>query len=383
MTDSTAYMGAAIFDGTTLFQDHALVVEGARIAALVPVAEVPADARRQRLGGGTLVPGFVDLQVNGGGGIQLNADPSVEALKTIAAAHLTLGTTALLPTLITDTPDKTRAVIDAVAQAVEEGVPGIAGLHLEGPHLSIARKGAHDPALIRPMEAEDLALLIEAAGRLPALMVTVAPENVTVEQVRALADAGVVVSLGHSDAPFQTCVEYAAAGARVATHLFNAMSQLGSRAPGLVGAALQTGGLSAGLIADGVHVDPATIAIALRAKRGPGGIFLVTDAMAPAGTEMESFTLEGRTIRRENGRLTLEDGTLAGADLELASAIRLMVEQVGLDLTEALTMATSRPAGLMGLAHGALKPGRAADFVALNDKLEISAIWKDGRHVTR
>lgn len=378
-----AYVGAAIFDGQRLLEGHALVLQGGRVQALVAEDALDPAADITRLDGGILAPGFVDLQVNGGGGVMLNDAPSVETLRTIAEAHERLGTTALLPTLITDTPAQTRAAIEAAVSAVTQGVAGIAGLHLEGPHISLARKGAHDPALIRPMEAADLALLLDAASRLPVLMVTIAPESVTKEQVAALSEAGVLISLGHSDADFETAMAYAAAGARCATHLFNAMSPLQSRAPGLVGAALQEGRLSAGVIADGIHVHPDTLAIALRAKNGPGGIFLVTDAMATAGTDIDSFEINGRQVLRRNGRLTLADGTLAGADLELAAALRLLVHDLGLPIAEALTMATARPAHLAGLdaAHGGLQTGMTADFVHLDDGLKLKAVWRGGEPV--
>lgn len=378
MTRLTAYTGANIFDGDKLVCNHALLLNGGTVAAIVPVNEIPAEADNIVLHGGTIAPGFVDLQVNGGGGVMLNAAPSVATLATMAQAHLGLGTTAFLPTLITDTRAKTLATIEAVEQAIAQGVAGIAGLHLEGPHLSIARKGAHDPALIRPMEDEDLKLLCATAKYLPALMVTIAPENCTLQQVRRLSEAGIIVSLGHSDTPFETAMEYGKAGACVVTHLFNAMSPLQSRAPGLVGAALQNGTFSAGLIADAIHVHPDTIALALRAKHGPGRIFLVTDAMAVAGTALERFTLEGRRISRTGGRLTLDDGTLAGADLDLASAIRLLHQRVGLGLTEALAMATSVPADLMKLPHGRLTVKGPADFIHLDEELMLKGIWKAG-----
>ena len=378
MTTLTAFTGAEIFDGERLHAGKALLVRGGKVSGIVPAGETPSKASRVPLHGGTLAPGFVDLQVNGGGGHMLNADPSVATLRTMARAHLSLGTTAFLPTLITDTPEKTRATVEAVVQAIAEGVAGIAGLHLEGPHLSVRRKGAHDPALIRPMEAADLALLLAAAARLPAMMVTVAPENCTPVQVRQMHAAGITVSLGHSDAAFETCMAYAEAGATVATHLFNAMSPLESRAPGLVGAALQNPAVSAGLIADAVHVHPDSIALALRAKNGPGRIFLVTDAMAVAGTGLDGFTLEGRRINRANGRLTLDDGTLAGADLALARAVSVMVEEVGLAPAAALAMATSVPADLMSLPHGRLGVGLPANLVHLDTGFTLKNVWENG-----
>ncbi|WP_424830876.1 N-acetylglucosamine-6-phosphate deacetylase [Ruegeria sp.] len=348
MTDQpVTFTGGPIFDGQKLRTNMAARFAGGALQALVPEAEVGADETVVDLSGDILSPGYVDLQVNGGGGVMFNDDPSARTLARIASAHRALGTTSILPTLITDTAEKTRAAIDAAIEAVKAGVPGVAGLHLEGPHLSEARKGAHDAKLIRPMDEEDLAFILMAAQTLPALMVTVAPENVTTPQIQAMAEAGVIVSLGHTDASFDTCMACVKAGARCATHLFNAMSQLGSREPGLVGAVLSNGLMSAGLIADAVHVHPETIRAAWTAKQGPGQIFLVSDAMAVAGTGLSEFRLEGRLIRRENGRLTLQDGTLAGADLDLTQAVRVLTEKVGVPMPEALAAATSVPAALI------------------------------------
>jgi N-acetylglucosamine-6-phosphate deacetylase len=349
-----AFVGTVIHDGIRL-HDAALLVHPNGRAEITPPASLPQDCRTHDLTGGVILPGFVDLQVNGGGGVMFNDHQTPQALDTIARAHAGIGTAGLLPTLITDRPEVTVAAIDAVARAIDEKIPGIAGLHLEGPHLSLARKGAHDPALIRPMEDEDLRLLLDAADRIGNVMVTLAPENVRLEQIKSLARAGIVVSLGHTDADYDSCMAAFDAGARCATHLFNAMSQLGSRQPGLVGAALSHGGVHAGLIADGVHVHPASLRVCLAAKVGPGEMFLVTDAMAPAGTDDDGFTLNGRRVTRRDGRLTLEDGTLAGADLSMPRALSVLIDQVGVPLEQAIARATSIPAGLlrsdMGLGH--------------------------------
>lgn len=343
MTDaSITFSGGPIFDGSDLHVGYAARFRNGVLDALIPEAHATED-QIEDLAGRILSPGYVDLQVNGGDGVMFNDDPSVDTLSRIAKAHRGLGATRILPTLITDTPQKTRAAIDAAIKAVQAGVPGIAGLHLEGPHLSERRKGAHDAALIRPMEQTDLEAIVYAAGHLPTLMVTVAPETTTFEQVKALTQSGVIVSLGHSDASFDTCLAYAEAGARCVTHLFNAMSQLGNREPGLVGATLACGTMSAGLIADGVHVHPETMRAAWAAKQGPGCIFLVSDAMAVAGTDLTEFQLEGRPIQRREGRLTLQDGTLAGADLCLTQAVKVLTEQVDIPLPQALAAATSIP----------------------------------------
>jgi N-acetylglucosamine-6-phosphate deacetylase len=342
-----AYIGALIHDGETLYDNHALMVSDAGLVSVQPSAALPTDLPTQVLNGGLITPGFVDLQVNGGGGIMFNDDQSVAALRTIAKAHAATGTQALLPTLITDTPDRTRAAIDAVEQAISEGVAGIVGIHLEGPHLSVARKGAHDPQLIRPMRDEDLSLMLRASERLPNVMVTVAPENTTNAQIKIMADAGIVVSLGHTDADSDTCHAAFDAGARCVTHLFNAMSQLGNREPGLVGATLSRDDIYAGLIADGIHVHPATIRIALASKPRSDKIFLVTDAMATAGSTIERFMINGRNVFRNDNRLTLADGTLAGADLEMPRALSVMVGDAGDDVQKAVARATSTPAALL------------------------------------
>ncbi|MCC2613153.1 N-acetylglucosamine-6-phosphate deacetylase [Neorhizobium petrolearium] len=380
MSTAKAITGARIFDGASWHENAALVFGNGRVEAIRPVAALPEGIETIDAGGGLIVPGFIDLQVNGGGGVLLNEEPTVEGLKQICAAHAKFGTTGLLPTLITDTFEITAKTVEAGKQAKQQGVPGFLGLHLEGPHLSIARKGAHDPKLIRPMEEKDIELMLSCQGIFDAMMITVAPENVTPEQAKRLAEAGLMVSLGHTDTTYETARAYSEAGVRTVTHLFNAMSPLGHRQPGVVGAALGIGSLYAGLIADGIHVHPAAMGIALRAKNGPGKIFIVTDAMSPIGTEMKSFTLNGREILRQDGRLTLADGTLAGADIDMISSVRFVHERLGLPLEEALRMASAYPAEAAWLSgrKGALKPGFDADFVILAEDLGMKSTWIGG-----
>ncbi|MGB3878894.1 MAG: N-acetylglucosamine-6-phosphate deacetylase [Shinella zoogloeoides] len=380
MTALTAITGARIFDGNLWHDDSALIVEGGKVAAIAALRDVPADARIVPMDGLSLVPGFIDLQVNGGGGVLLNEQHDVEGIRTMCAAHARFGTTGLLPTLITDNREVTAKTIAAGLAAREAGVPGFLGLHLEGPHLSIARKGAHDPALIRPMEQADLERTIAARKGLDTLLMTLAPENATNEQIAALHAAGVTVSLGHSDSSYATAAAAVEAGAHMMTHLFNAMSQLGNREPGMVGAALDLGHVNAGLIADGYHVHPVAIRAALRAKRGPGRIFLVTDAMSPIGTDMTSFFLNGREIFREGGRLTLADGTLAGADIDMASCVRYMRDTVGIDMEEALRMASLYPAEAIGMTgrKGRLTHGHDADFAVIDDGVNVLSTWIGG-----
>lgn len=346
MTEQYAILGADIFDGGHMHKGKALLLVGEAPHIAAP-GDLPTDIPSKTMSGGTILPAFVDLQVNGGGGVMFNDAPSPKTLEHIAKAHAGLGTNGILATLITDTPNHTAAAVDAVRQAIDEKIPGIIGLHLEGPHLSQARKGAHDGNKIRPMQDDDMAVLLQATNQIANLMITVAPENTTTQQVADLTSAGAIISLGHSDCDYDTARAYFEAGARCSTHLFNAMSPLTSRAPGLVGASIDIGQPFAGLIADAVHVHPATIRAALAAKNGPGDVFLVSDAMACAGSDITSFSLNGRMINRRDGRLTLADGTLAGADLELARAIKVMVEQVGDTPEMALARATSIPAKLL------------------------------------
>lgn len=369
------YTNGRVFDGTTLHEDKAALFQDGTFFGLMPHDEVAPSSNIVDLDGDILSPGYVDLQVNGGDGLMFNDAPSPQTLARMAAAHRRLGTTRILPTLITDSRETTEAAIVAAEAAIAQGIAGIAGLHLEGPHLSTARQGAHDAHFIRPMEERDLQALISAKARLPTLKVTVAPESVTPDQVMRLANTGILVALGHTDASFAICEKYAAAGARAVTHLFNAMSQLGNREPGLVGAALTCGDLSAGLIADAVHVHPASLQVAWAAKARPGKIYLVSDAMAVAGTDITAFKLNGRIITRRTGQLRLSDGTLAGADLHLTQALSVLVQQVGVPLSDALTAATRSPAALCGMEAGWLQPGSTPveDLIRIRSDLSAAA----------
>lgn len=366
------FTGASLFDGTTLHATASLRIVDGRVAEPGPGEEV-------RLNGGILAPGFVDLQVNGGAGRMVDGTCTADWLAELCTTHAKLGATGILPTLITDTAEATARVIAAGIVAAERQTPGFLGLHLEGPHLDPRRKGAHDPTLIRPMTDDDLGLLLHAAGKLPTLMVTLAPEAATLDQISRLAAAGVIVSLGHSDCSHKVAHAAFAAGARCVTHLFNAMSQLGAREPGLVGAALAAK-VPAGLIADGIHVAPDTLRIAMAASPQP--LFLVSDAMAVAGSDLTEFTLNGRRILRRNGRLTLADGTLAGADLTLPRAVAVMIG-LGIPPETALAMASARAAACLGMGDhlGHLIAGRSADMVHLTDDGALLGVWRGGNRL--
>ena len=377
-----AIIGARIFDGTRFYDDHALVVLDGKIEAVVPQAQVATDCQQTELAGGVLAPGFIDAQVNGGGGRMLNDDPSAALMHMIADGHRPFGTTSVLPTLITDESEASVRAIAAAVSAVAAD-RGVAGLHLEGPHLAPARKGTHLAKFMRPMEELDVERLSAAAAEISTLVLTVAAEQVTERQVRRLSEAGATVCLGHTDCDAVGAQRLFDAGARGVTHLFNAMSGFGHRKPGLVGAALDHPDVWGGIIADGHHVDPLALRIALRAKRGPGRLYFVTDAMSLVGQDADHFTLNGRTIWRKKGgycsRLALEDGTLAGSDLDMASAVRFGVTYLDLSLGEALRMASAYPADFLRLHdRGRLAPGLRADLVHLGEDLHVRQTWRVG-----
>lgn len=377
-----ALTGARIFDGTRFHEASTLLISDGRIEAIVPAGETVGDCERINLDGGILAPGFIDAQANGGGGRMLNDEPSPQSMFMIAEGHRPFGTTSLLPTLITDAEGTVEKAIGSAVEAVRPD-RGVAGLHLEGPHLAPSRKGTHLAKYMRPLAAADAELMSAAANEIGTLVVTLAAEQVTPAQVGQLSRAGVIVCLGHTDADAARAQQLFDAGARGVTHLFNAMSGLGHRQPGLVGAALDHPDVWGGIIADGHHVDPLALRVALRAKRGPGRLFFVTDAMSLVGQERDHFTLNGRTIWRKQGgycsRLALEDGTLAGSDLDMASAVRFGLSYLDLSLAEALRMASAYPADFLRLNdRGRLMQGMRADLVHLGEDLQVRQTWLGG-----
>jgi len=371
------FIGARIFDGERLHDDSALFVEGEQVQALVAFKDRPASGEPHDLGGGILAPGLVDWQINGGGGVLFNANPTVEGVAAIAAAHRRAGVTAFLPTVVTDAP---RVLTEALAAAREARarVPGALGIHVEGPFIDVKRKGVHPPQFIRPMRDEDANALID--GQAGVMVVTLAPASVPLDFVRLLAKAGIIVSLGHSDASAEEAQAVFDAGASAVTHLYNAMSQLASRAPGVVGATLADPRIICGLIADGEHAHALAYRVALAAK-GPRGIALVSDAMPPAAGGPDVFELQGRRMTRVGNRLVAEDGTLAGAAITMRDALDYLVNALKVPLADALTMATLTPARLLRVDDriGRLKPGWRADLVHLTDDLQVTEVWTGGR----
>jgi N-acetylglucosamine-6-phosphate deacetylase len=370
------FFGARLFDGERMVDDAALVIEDGAIIALTPVAQRPSDGQSFDLGGGVLAPGLIDWQVNGGGGVLFNAEPTVAAIGAIAAAHRGDGATSLLPTIITDSPQKLKAALAAAAEA-QKSVPGALGIHVEGPYIDVRRKGAHPAAFIRTMLSSDADQLI--AARAGVMVVTLAPAAVSNDLIARLSQAGIIVSIGHAEASAEEAQGAFKAGARAVTHLFNAMSQLGHRQPGLVGAALADPAIFCGFIADGHHVHEAAARAALNAK-GVDGMTLISDAMPPAAGGPKTFYLEGGRVTQVGTRLTLDDGTLAGAAITLMDAVRYATRALGLGLADALRMATLTPARLLRVDDriGRLRPGLRADLVHIGEDLSVKGTWIAG-----
>ncbi|MBU2049112.1 N-acetylglucosamine-6-phosphate deacetylase [Stenotrophomonas rhizophila] len=376
----TVLRNARILAGDDFRDDLAVVIESGRITALVSdAAPMLGQADEQvDLGGGWLLPGFIDAQVNGGGGVLFNNSPDVATLRTLAQAHRRFGTTGLLPTLISDDVQVMRAAIAATRQAISEGVPGVLGIHLEGPYIAPARKGTHDANKFRVPDAAEIALAASLDNGVTLL--TLAPERVPLESIRALVERGVVVAAGHTAASYEQARAGLEAGIRGFTHLYNAMSPLTGREPGAVGAALEDRDSWVGIIADGVHVHPASLRVAL-ATKPRGKVMLVTDAMPPVGAQDPSYELYGEVITAVDGVVRNAAGSLAGSALDMATAVRNSVQLLGVSLAEAARMASTYPAQFLNLddRYGHIAEGHHADLVLLDDALQVRSTWIAGQ----
>ena len=356
-----------VFDGQTLLAGQALGLCDGHVTALRPIADLPAGAVRHRVTG-TICPGFLDLQVNGGGDVFLNTAPTPAGMAAIAAAHRRFGTVGILPTLITDAPEVLDRAADAALAARD--MPGILGLHIEGPHISVARRGTHATRFIRPLDGRTMATVQRLRTAGVAVMITVAPEAVQPGQIAALAASGAVVALGHSDGTADQVRAALAAGASCFTHLFNAMSPMLSRAPGMTGACINSTAY-AGIICDGVHVADEMIGLALRARPVPDTTFLVSDAMPTVGGS-DRFSLYGDEIHLEGGRLVNAEGSLAGAHVTMAESLARLINVVGIAPDVALRMAVTIPARVIGAPHLAQVTGRRlADLLVLGPDWQV------------
>jgi N-acetylglucosamine-6-phosphate deacetylase len=374
----TALMNGRILIGEKLVSGVAVLISGGRIEALV----APSDARCQHaaavdLAGRMLLPGFIDVQVNGGGGALFNDEPSAATIRTIGEAHRRFGTTGFLPTLLSDDLGTIGRAIAAVQSSLDEGIPGVLGIHIEGPFLNWARRGVHDPKHLRLLDTSVVSLLCRLrAGK---TVLTLAPEMTTPDMIAELTAGGVLVSAGHSNATFAETTESIAHGLRGFTHLFNAMAPLAPRAPGIIGAALYDDATWCGIIVDGHHVDPVMLKLALRCKRHDR-FMLVTDGMPAVGSAEPTFVLQGRTIRVVDGACRDENGTLAGTALDMASAVRNAVSSLGLGIVAAARMASEYPAEFLGLGDelGRIAPGYRANLVLIDDDIKVHRTWIEG-----
>lgn len=377
MTASKVFVAERVLIGDQWVADQAIYVSNEAITAIGPATGHSGNDAISLAG--DVVPGFFDIQVNGGGGVLFNDNPSIEAVEAIGAAHRQYGTTSFLPTLISDDLEKVRAAIDAVDQAIKRGETGVVGIHLEGPFLNEAKKGIHDASKFRRMAQCDVDLLSSLQNG--KTLVTLAPELVDEVHVKALAAAGVIVSAGHTMATYEQAMAGVEAGVTGFTHLYNAMTGFESRAPGAVGAAFDSAGTWAGLIADGYHVHPAALRHAIKTK-GIERSILVTDAMPTVGSDRNEFMLGGELITARGGRCCNAEGVLAGSALDMASAVRYAANDLGFGLFAAVHMASQSPAEFMGLndAMGSISVGKKADFVVLGGEMNVQSVWIGGEN---
>jgi N-acetylglucosamine-6-phosphate deacetylase len=374
----TALINGRILAGERIANGQTVLIAGGRIEAIV----APADPRCHGaasvdLQGHLLLPGFIDVQVNGGGGVLFNDDPSLESIRAIGAAHRRFGTAGFLPTLISDDLDTIGQAIAAVQSSLDSQLPGALGIHIEGPFLNLARRGVHDAKHLRRLDNDVISMLCGLRGGRTVL--TLAPELTTTDMIAQLAASGILISAGHSDANYAQTAAAIAHGVRGFTHLFNAMAPLAPREPGIIGAALYDADTWCGIIVDGHHVDPVMLKLALRCKRHDR-FMLVTDAMPAVGSSAPSFVLQGRTIHVSNGVCRDENGTLAGTALDMATAVRNAVSLLGLEIAEAARMASEYPAAFLGLDDelGRIAPGYRANLVLLDDALQVRRTWIEG-----
>lgn len=376
----TAFVNGRVLTDAGIEDGLAVVVESDRITAVAPRPELRLDdAEIVDVDGNLLLPGFIDLQVNGGGGVLFNGNPSVDSIAEIGRVHRQFGTTGFLPTLVSDDLGVVAEAIAATREAIAAGVPGVLGLHIEGPFLNELRKGVHDASKIRNLDGDALSLLTTPTGG--KTLITLAPEKTTPAMIRALTDAGVIVSAGHSNASYAEVRQALDSGLTGFTHLFNAMSQLTVREPGVVGAALDDADSWCSIIVDGYHVDPVVLRLALRLKRRDR-FLLVTDAMPSVGSEAKSFSLLGRQITVRDGRCVDEDGTLAGSHMDMATAVRNSMTLLGLDLTQSVCMASLNPAQFLGVhaEYGRIAPGCRVNLVIADEELKVLQTWIDGNN---
>ncbi|MEZ9059618.1 N-acetylglucosamine-6-phosphate deacetylase [Vibrio pelagius] len=373
-----ALSNCKIYTGSDVLTDHAVVIENGLIKQVCPVAELPSGIEVRDLEGANLSPGFIDLQLNGCGGVMLNDEITADTMQIMHRANLKSGCTSFLPTLITSSDEDMRAVITAAREYHNQYQNQSLGLHLEGPYLNVAKKGIHSVDHIRKSDNGMIDLICENSDLVA--KVTLAPELNDPEHIERLHKAGVVVSIGHTNATYAEARKGFESGITFATHLFNAMTPMVGREPGVVGAIYDTPEVYAGIIADGFHVDYANIRIAHKIKGEK--LVLVTDATAPAGADMEYFIFVGKKVYYRDGKCVDENGTLGGSALTMIEAVQNTVEHAGIALEEALRMATLYPATAMGVEDklGRIKKGMVANLAVFDRDFNVKATVVNGQY---
>ncbi|MCD2356401.1 N-acetylglucosamine-6-phosphate deacetylase [Pantoea sp. MHSD4] len=377
-----ALVNGRIYSGHEVLDNHAVVVADGLIARVCPRESLPANIEQRDMAGAMIAPGFIDLQLNGCGGVQFNDSLdalSIETLETMQRANEKSGCTSFLPTLITSSDALMKRAIETMRAYLQKHQHQALGLHLEGPWLSKAKKGTHDPALIRLPDAAMVQYLCDNADVIT--KVTLAPENAGSEVIRQLTDAGIIVSAGHSNATYEEAKAGFSAGVRFATHLYNAMPTFAGREPGLIGALFDSPDVYCGIIADGLHVHYANVRNAKRIKGDK--LVLVTDATAPAGADISEFIFAGKTIYYRDGLCVDENGTLSGSALTMIEAVQNSVEHVGIALDEALRMASLYPARAMGVERqlGSIEAGKIANLTVFTRDFKIIKTFVNGDDV--
>ncbi len=374
-----ALTNCTLYTGDRSLHDHALVIEGNQISDWVALSDLSPDLPAIDLNGSSVAPGFIDMQLNGCGGVMFNDAIAPATLDIMHQTNLNSGTTSYLPTLIT-TADQDMLTAIEVVKAYRQNHPySVLGLHLEGPYLNLKRKGIHNADYIRPIDRLMLEK-IAAAGREVVRLMTIAPELATAEDIRLLTAQGILVSAGHTDASYEEAIAGFDAGMQMATHLFNAMSPWQGRKPGMVGAVFDREEVYAGLIADGQHVHKASMRLAKKLKQDK--LILVTDATPPVGTQIESFVIGGQRVSYQDGKCISADGTLGGSALTMIEAIAHCVKHLDILLPEALRMASTYPAKLMGLNQlGKIAPGYRANLAIFDRHFQIVGVVDQGRYL--
>jgi N-acetylglucosamine-6-phosphate deacetylase len=366
-----------IHTGEEVLYDKAIVIKDDYIHEIIDLDKIPKDLEVLDLNGANIAPGFIDLQVNGGGGCLFNDNPSVESISTIFQGHKRFGTTNFLPTIITTTDEKIYKAIKSVKECLKNKTNGVLGLHIEGPFINEKKAGVHDKKFIHLISESDLDFIRKNShGSIK--IITLSPELVTENQIKSLKECGIIISAGHSSATYDQSIESFKWGITNVTHLFNAMSSFESREPGLVGATLDIDSIWAGIIVDGYHVNFASVRIAKKIKKNK--LFLVTDAMPPVGSNISDYKLGDLKIQCNNKKCVTMDGVLAGSALDMATAVRNCVQKVGIPLDEALRMASTYPSETIGINNtlGKIKPGFLANMVIFNNQIVVESVIING-----